>query len=51
MRPTEKLLQQPRGTGWAEGQDLRRLSGEQVVIYQSFLGLPKYSKNFPFNGV
>ena len=33
------------------GQDLRRLRREQAVIYQSFLGLPKYSYNFYINGV
>ena len=36
MRPTERLLQQPWGTGSAGGQNLRRLRGEQAVIKQSF---------------
>ena len=35
-RPTERLFQQPWGTGWAGEQNLRRLRGEQAVIYQSF---------------
>ena len=46
MRAVERLLQSPRGTGWAGGQNLRRLGGAHGVIYQSFSGLHNFSKNF-----
>ena len=41
MRPTERLFQSRGGTGWAGGQNLRRLEGrrlrgEDAVINQSF---------------
>ena len=29
MRPTERLLQSHGGAGWAGGQSLRRLRGEE----------------------
>ena len=51
MRATERLLQSPRGTGWAEGQDLRKQGGAHALIYQSFSGLPNFSKNFYLKSV
>ena len=39
-RPTERLLQQHRDTGWAGEQNLRRLRGEQAVINESFKDYP-----------
>ena len=36
MKPTERLLQQPWGTGWAGGQNLRRLRGK-ISCHQSVL--------------
>ena len=31
MRPAERLLQQPWGTGWAGGQNLKRLRGRNKL--------------------
>ena len=36
MKPTQRLFQQPWATGWAGGQNLRRLREEKAVINQSF---------------
>ena len=46
MKPTERLLQQPWGTGWAGGQNLRRLRGDQAVINQSFKYYPNNPRTF-----
>ena len=46
-RPTERLLQSRWGTGWAGGQSLKRLRGENMLSYVSpFQDYPNNPRTF-----